>query len=281
VAYAPPPPTEPEIAVLVVLTEPDARWLRASLRSIVGQSSAHWRLSVTAVGPLEPEIDAVVHEELAALAPGRAVLHALPAGTPPASCAAAALEAGTSPAFLLAGQHDRLAPDAIALLASALIDADVAYADEDWTDEADGLGCDPVLKPDWSPDLALSWCYTGRPVAYRVAPVIAAGGIQPLPGGDWEHDVLLRVTERTARVAHVAEVQCHRRPLHRPGERCATGPAAVTAALDRRREDAEVVAGPLARTWRVVRRVRPSCSVSAIVPFRDSARRLRACVDSV
>ncbi len=50
---------------------------------------------------------------------------------------------------------DELEPDALALLAANLGEADLAYADEIGTD---GL---PRLKPDWSPDLALATGYVG------------------------------------------------------------------------------------------------------------------------
>jgi GT2 family glycosyltransferase len=86
---------------------------------------------------------------------------------PPAGEGAVPAEAwnpATRPAELLADADalcllragDELAPDALALLAAGLGEADLAYADEIGTD---GL---PRLKPDWSPDLALATGYVGR-----------------------------------------------------------------------------------------------------------------------
>ena len=189
------------------------------------------------------------------------------------------LEPLGSPAFAVLDPGDQLAPDAVALLSAGLAGADVAYADEDRVG-ADGLAAEPRLKPDWSPELCLGWSYLGRPVAFRRSAVELAGGIRPLPGGDWEHDLVLRVTEGIPPIVHVAEVLCHRRGDAEPGP--PQGAAAVTAALERRGDDdATVTPGPLPATWRVRRAVHGRHLVSAVVPFRDSTRFLRTCVDSV
>lgn len=308
----PPPVPGPELALLMVVdgtrpANPDD--VRRSLASVSAQTVGGWSLSVTIIGTPDAAMDAAITGalpsgsrglsgagRLAGLrgalghggagategtpgTPGRLRVHTRPAGTDVATAHAAALEGSGSPAVAFIEPGDELAPDAVARLSAALVDADVAYADEDRFGP-DGLASTPVLKPDWSPELLLSWSYIGRPVALRVAPVLAAGGIRPLPDGDWEHDLLLRVTERTARVAHVAAVLCHR-----PKETALpVGPAAVTAALSRRGEAAEVLPGPLPATWSVRRRCRnrgARTTLSAIVPFRDSTTLLRACADSL
>ena len=275
----------------------DVADVRRTLASLAAQTVDRWSLSVVVVGPPDAAMDAAIAAALSsggagsrgaggragatgrARSRGRVEVRTLPAGTARAAAWAAALEECGSPAVAFLDPGDELAPDAVARLSAALVDADVAYADEDRVGP-DGLLSTPVLKPDWSPELLLSWYYTGRPVALRVAPVIAAGGIRPVPDGDWEHDLVLRVTEWTRRVAHVSAVLCHRRAAQGPPP----GPAAVTGALARRGEHAAVLPGPLPGTWSV-RRGRPvrteRTRVSAIVPFKDSTTLLRACADSL
>lgn len=275
------PPSGPELTILLAADRPDPGALRATLQSIGAQTTHRWHLSVSMLGSADPATEAALDEELAALPAGSATLRTAPAGTDPAIALASALEASDRPACTVLDAGDVLAPDALALLSAALVDADVVYGDEDALD-AQGLPGAPLLKPDWSPTLLLSWRYTGRPVALRVAPLVAAGGIRTVDGS-WEHDLLLRVTERTTRVAHVAEVLCHRLPA-RAEDRSRAGeaaPGAVTAALERRAEPAEVEPGPVPGTWAVRRRLQGRPDVSAIVPFRDSTTLLRACADSV
>ena len=282
----PPPTAGPEVALLVVVDprRPDGRgWVdpdevRSTLRSVVAQTVESWSLSITIVGASDATMDRAVTDALGAAPARRVRIHTQPEGTALAAAYAAAMEESASPAVSFLEPGDELAPDAVAQLSAALVDADVVYADEDRI-APDGLVSAPILKPDWSPELLLSWCYFGRPVALRVAPVIAAGGIRSIPHGDWEHDLLLRVTERTSRVAHVPDVLCHRRRSARTA-----GPAAVTDALSRRAERAAVEPGPTPSSWRI-RRVRPSgagnTTVSAIVPFMDSTALLRACAESL
>lgn len=191
------------------------------------------------------------------------------------------LEAARGTALVLLDPGDELVPDALAVLGAVLrgdhrtAGADLVYGDEDVLD-GDGRLVDPRLKPDWSPELLLSGPYLGHPVLVRRSALEGAGGIRAVPGGDWEHDMLLRVTEH-GRVAHVAEVLCHRRPVDRSGR----GPAAVVTALERAAEPASVLPSRIAGSWSVIRELVEPISVAAVIPFRDGPEWLRACTDSV
>lgn len=271
-------PPAPELLLVTVVGDVEPEELEGCLASLAAQTSRHWCLSITATGALDTRTENALQRRLRAL-PGRhAELHRLAPGTGALDAVRHAVAASRSPAFALLDATDRLAPDAVALLAAGLADADVAYADEDRLDE-DGEPADPVLKPDWSPELVLSSNYVGRPVAFRRTAVEAAGGLGDAAATDWEHDLVLRVSEETTvRIAHVAEVLCHRGARSVPAR---SGPGPVTAALDRRGEDATVEPGPVAGSWHVRRPLDHRPTVSAIVPFRDGPALLRACVDSV
>ncbi len=275
---APGPPVS-GIAWLIVADHIDPDALRRTVRSVAGQTTDKWTLALAVVGDLGPENEAIVAPVLADLPVGRSVVVELPPETRMADAVGAVFAAGDTPAMALLDPGDELAPDATAVLIDALDGADIAYADEDDLGSGDGP-TDPTLKPDWSPEMLLSAPYLGRPLALRRMVIDAAGGIGSLVGGNWEHDLMLRTTEISDRVAHVAEVLYHRGP--RPSaSRPPIGSGAVTEALARRGVDGSVEPGPLAGTWHVHRRTRSRPSVSAIVPFRDGARFLRTCVDSV
>jgi GT2 family glycosyltransferase len=310
---APPPPGAPEIDVVVVVDRADPVLLGQCLTSVTGQTTGAWRLKLAVIGPAAEPVEGVLAATGAGAGRGRLVRTSCPVGTAMADAVAAALALPPpAGAFLVLGQHDLLAPDAVALLTGALcgpaegIGADgadgagggsgpaaLAYADEDRLGD-DGLHRAPALKPGWSPDLLLSCPYLGRPVAVRTDAADAAGGIRALPDGDWEHDLLLRVTESTDRVAHVPEVLCHRRlepeagtgagAVGGGGAVAGRGAGAVTEALHRRgtaHQVADVEPGPLAGTWSIRRRPASAVTVSVIVPFRDEPGFLRTCVDSV
>jgi len=304
------PGTVPDLSLDVVLelARPDPARLDRCIRSIAGQSIPSWTLFLAVKGPLDPAAAAVVAHAVAAIPACRTV--DIPHGTETAEAVRAAVERGSAEAWMHMGAHDQLARDAIELLLWALQDgndferhdgglggsADVAYGDEDRVDDQ-GQTYDPVLKPGWSPELLLSLPYLGRPVAWRRAAVDSAGGIRALPGGDWEHDLMLRVAEHSSRVVHVSEVLCHRSttepsiwspvshgtrtPLDpTTAQGSVPGSRAVTEALARRGELGRVVHGPLTGAWRILRQS-GAFSASIIIPFRDGPKFLRACVDSI
>jgi GT2 family glycosyltransferase len=279
------------VAVLVVIDEPEPLWLRRCLHSVVVQSHRHWQLSLVTRGNPSDVVESAITEELSGPEASRVTRVPAPPGTSFVAAMALAFERGAAPYVLMLGQHDELAPDALALLVGAVVGAPIAYGDED---EVDGVEAAwrPALKPDWSPDLLLSTPYLGRPLLADRALVVQSGGIRAVDDGDWEHDLMLRVTERADRVAHVAEVLYSRRSapdpddgsaaVDEPGNRAgALGPGAVTSAVARRGEAGTVEAGPMPGSWRFRRTPPGRTSVSAIVPFRDGAGFLRTCTDSV
>jgi len=113
---------------------------------------------------------------------------------------------------------DVLAPDAAASVRSH-VDGD-PLVDLVYTDETNRVGTDPrrtsFHKPGWSPDRLRCQPYTGRLTLARTEVVRDVGGLRPELASLAEHDLVLRIAERTRHVAHVPEVLCDRRPLPQP-----------------------------------------------------------------
>ncbi|MDB5029102.1 MAG: glycosyl transferase, family 2, partial [Candidatus Eremiobacteraeota bacterium] len=106
--------------------------------------------------------------------------------------------------------YDRLDSHALFELALALQDdADVVYSDEDSIDDR-GVPGDPWFKPDWSPETLLTRDYAGRICVMRRELLERAGGVRDVFESAKWYEALLRVTELTDRVVHVAQVLCHR-----------------------------------------------------------------------
>jgi GT2 family glycosyltransferase len=173
---------------------------------------------------------------------------------------------------------DLLEPDALLSLAVELNGgADVAYTDEDQLDGA-GIPREPVFKPGWSPETALTRDYVGRLCAIRGAALAAAGGLDSAHGAVMWYDALLRVAEASDRVSHVARVLIHRR---HGSERASIDQveAAVRRALARRGELAEVRSTPVGVDVRFI--PSPDDRVTVIIPTRDRADLLERCLQSL
>jgi GT2 family glycosyltransferase len=173
---------------------------------------------------------------------------------------------------------DLLEPDALLSLAVELNDgADVVYTDEDRLD-ADGVPRDPSFKPGWSPETALTRDYVGRLCAIRGSVLKAAGGLDPSHGSAMWYDAVLRVSESSDRVSHVARVLLHRRNAGTALPPVSVE-AAVHRALARRAERAEVRSTPLGIEVRFA--VPDDERVTVIIPTRDRADLLERCLESL
>jgi GT2 family glycosyltransferase len=173
---------------------------------------------------------------------------------------------------------DVLEPDALLSLAIEFnAGSDIVYTDEDVLDR-DGVARDPAFKPGWSPETALTRDYVGRLCAFRGTALAAAGGLDPAHAGAMWYDALLRVSERTDRIAHAARVLVHRRfgtPVLPPAD----AEAAVRRALTRRGEQAELRSTPAGLEVRFA--VPANERVSVIIPTRDRADLLARCLTSL
>ena len=187
---------------------------------------------------------------------------------------------------------DELAPEALFELVKRLneSDADVVYSDEDWVSEA-GRREDPLFKPDWGPDLLLSTNYLERFGIFRRQLVDEIGGFRNAAGQGQVYDLVLRLTERTDRIAHVPKVLYHNR--RRP-----TTTNTVLARHAANRDECRVIVDALRRRGNSGRtsamfarkgargyltrfdlRQRPL--VSIIIPTRDKRALLQTTLESI
>src|SRR5690606_26133299 len=100
--------------------------------------------------------------------------------------------------FLVLLDHDDvLHPDALAHLAIHIHqnpDDDLIYTDDDKLG-TDGVRFAPQFKPDWSPELLLSFCYTAHLTAARASLYRRVGGMRIGFEGSQDHDFWLRASE--------------------------------------------------------------------------------------
>ena len=161
-------------------------------------------------------------------------------------------------------------------------DPDYIYSDEDKILADGGFG-DAFFKPDWSPDALMSTPYTGHVACVRRALLAEVGGLRPEFDGAQDWDLILRVTEKTGRIAHIPKVLYHRRaaPAAQPGA-VEAGRRAQIAALQRRGLQATVEELPQSpEHHRIHYAMRGQPLVSIIIPSKNNGPVLKRCIDTI
>ena len=258
----------PRISLILVISDADEVWIKSSVDSVLRQVYPYLELCVCDNGSRREHVAGVL--ERYASEDERITLRRLSEKRGRAEAYNEAASMATGEFVALLDQGDELAPDAIFRVVELLqrTRADAVYTDEDNIDVG-GRRSDPVFKPYWSPDLLLSTAYIGRLCVVRRSVLEDLGAFREGFEGAEEHDLMLRLSERTRRVYHLPEVLYHRRNLPGvPGEENRTLSQAIESALVRRENEATLEPGLVEGSFRVVRSPGgyPRVSVVVFVP---------------
>ncbi len=283
----------PTISVVMPVYDPPLELLERAIESVRAQIHARWELCIADDASTNPAVRAALTRWAERDPRIRVVFREQNGHISHATNSAAALASGEFLALL--DQDDELAPDAlgeIALHLAAHPDTDLVYSDDDKID-LDGRRYMPQFKPEWSPELLLSFMYCTHLLVVRRALFDELGGCRAGFEGSQDHDLALRAAERARRVGHVPLVLYHWRAV--PGSTATSGDAkpasfeagrrAVAEALARRGVPAEVARPEWAVTGGlgVYRPAFPDDgpSVAIVIPTKDQLAHLRACIRSL
>ncbi|MCC5952195.1 MAG: glycosyltransferase [Acidimicrobiia bacterium] len=282
-------PAQPCFSVLLPTWNSPVDLLEEAIASVEAQVWPMWQLCVADDG----STDEGTLDYLATLSERDPRITAVTVenGSGIAAATNAAFATATGDWVALLDHDDVLHPAALWWMARLLgddPDLDVIYTDEDKLDPA-GNRVDPLFKPDWNPDLLLGCNYLNHLTALRADLVRQVGGWRTTHDGSQDHDLLLRITERTDRVGHVARPLYHWRMVEGSEAQTAgvkpaaadAGRRAVIEAVDRRGLRATVEPG-LLPTWHRVRwHHGEDPLVSVIIPTRDRGELLQRCLGSL
>ncbi len=167
---------------------------------------------------------------------------------------------------------------------------DILYSDMDIIDEEDRPR-DPLLKPDWSPDLLLSQMYIGHLLGFKRSLFEEVGGFCSRFNGSQDYDLFLRMSERTSKIAHVPAILYHWRALPTStATNAGSKPYAQTAGLCVLQEHLNRVYGEgkavVSETkdlfvYDVRYPLETEPMVSVIMPTKDHVDLLKTCIDSI
>ena len=287
IARAPSLARPPRFSLVTPVFNTPSHLLRACVESVRAQPWDNWELILVNDGSSAPHLAPLVDELARSDSRIRAMHLSSNRGIARATNAALAVSTGDWVAFL--DHDDTLNRHALCAIACALADhpaADVIYSDEDRPDE-DGRRQRPFYKPDFSPDLLRDVNYICHLLVVKRELLTELGGMREGFDGAQDHDLLLRLSERTGAFVHVPSVLYHWRfrsssvsgsPQTR-GLAASAGQRAVEEHMVRSGEEASVEQTPVGH--RIHYTVRDSPLVSLIVPFKDRPDLLEQLVSSL
>lgn len=278
----------PVISILTPVYNVDKLWLEKAIESVRAQVYPEWELCLADDASTEPHVRETL-EYYAALDPRIKVTYLEEnQGISGASNAALALAGGEFIGLL--DNDDELTPDALYEVARLLgehREADMVYSDEDKLD-MEGARLEPFFKPDWNPDQFRCHMYTCHFGVYRREIVERIGGFRLGFEGSQDYDLVLRFIEETGNIFHIPKILYHWRKIpgstaERYGVKDSDRPSlkALEEAARRRNPEATVEKGLRLGTFRVRAPISGDPLVSIIIPTKDKAALLKACVESV
>lgn len=279
----------PLISIVTPVHNTDPGWLRKCIDSVRGQLYTNWELCLADDASTDPRADRVIQEYVRRDPRIRTVR--LPENQGIAGASNAALGLATGEFVGLLDHDDELSRDALYEVVALLQqkrDADVIYSDEDKLDP-DGSRTQPFFKPDWSPEYLHSCMYSCHFSVYRKSVLDRLGGFRTGFDGSQDYDLMLRVTEHTDRIVHIAKILYHWRRYNgsaadsRKAKPYAhdAGRRALEDHVQRRALCAEVADGKQPGFYRLRYAVDPNARVSIVIPTKDNADLLRACIQSI
>jgi GT2 family glycosyltransferase len=198
--------------------------------------------------------------------------------------------------IVLLDHDDTIAAHALYAVAKTIQqhpDADFVFSDSDKLNEK-GERCEPLFKPDWSPELLLSANLLTQLSVFRRSLLDEIGCLNPEMDGAQDWDLFLRISEHTRNIYHVPEILYHWRKSAKSTAQSTDNKAwvreaqrsALVAHLERSGLVDPVVSflpeHPIhsvhpVSTWRLSNKPR----VSIVIPSRDQADILSRCLESL
>lgn len=203
---------QPLISILMPVYNVEPHWLSAAINSVKNQIYTNWELCIADDASTNQAtrelLESYQNEKKIKL-----IFRKRNGNICAASNSAAELAQGEFVAFI--DDDDLLAPHALFEIVRALQDnreCDLLYSDEDKIDENNNR-YEPQFKPDWSPELFLSYNYINHLTCLRRVLFEEAGRFRIGYEGAQDYDLLLRVIEKTNKIRHIPKVLYHWRSI--------------------------------------------------------------------
>lgn len=283
---------KPLISIIFPVYNVEEKWLRLALNSVLNQIYDNWELCIVDDASTQEHIKPILEEY--SLKDKRIKVKYLTENQHISGSSNECLKLATGEIITLMDNDDEIEPNAlyefVKVYNSKKGELDFVYSDEDQI-EIDGKPTNPILKPDWSPEMTLSMMYTTHLGFYRKSLVDQIGGFRKGVEGSQDYDLVLRFTEKTSndRIYHIPQILYHWRRIPgstaedydaKPYAKIASSKA-LTDTIERRKLDATLEDGLTSPSFHIKRKIHGNPKVSIIIPFRDKIHFVKKCVDSI
>ncbi|MBM9602696.1 glycosyltransferase [Desulfopila inferna] len=280
---------KPLFSIVVPVYDVDQEWLERTIDSVRSQLYENWELCLCDDLSPSPHVKKIL-QQYAEMDPRIKVLFKEKnEGIAIASNAALSLATGDYVGLL--DHDDELTIDALyenARMINQNPGAGLLYSDEDKLD-MQGRRCDPFFKPDYSPELIRSQNYICHFTVIKKSILDDLGGFRQGFDGSQDHDLILRVLEKTSKVVHIPKILYHWRKI--PGSTAAVyssksyaweaGRKAVEDSLQRLGVAGNVGLAKFQGSYRVSNTILENPLVTIIIPFKDRADLLKTAINSI
>ncbi|OOG63084.1 hypothetical protein B0E45_29765 [Sinorhizobium sp. A49] len=283
----------PLISILMPVYNPEPRFLRRALDTVVDQLYPNWELCIAEDCSPNPEIRAILAEYVTRDPRIKVVYRERNGHISRASNSALELVTGSFVALM--DHDDELPAHALYMVARELNlhpETDVIYTDEDKID-ASGRRHDPHFKTDWNEELFYSQNMVAHLGVFRATLVKAVGGFRAGFEGSQDYDFMLRILKLTIaeRIRHIPFVLYHWRIFegvrtfssNNPSRSVETARQAMDEYFKEVEPDSRVLPIESFPGWWRVKRPLPAVarSVTIVIPTRDRVSLVRNCVEGI
>ena len=282
-----------KFSILMPLWNADLAYLKDAVASIYAQTYENWELCVHNDGS-DKHLESVEYIRNLAKRDSRIKFSSSEENGNISHATNKALELATGKYVLLMDQDDTIDSQALEIYARTLKrDRRVKfiYSDEDKLSFNKADRCEPIFKPDWSPNYILSMMYTTHLGCYNYDLFKQVGAMRIGFEGAQDYDLVLRITEviEPSQIQHIPLILYHWRKI--PGSTAEryeekswakqAARKALKSAVKRRKLAAYVQDGLTPISFRVKYKIKGNPLISIIIPTWNHKDLLERCILSI